>query len=49
MSNVPEIRSAVRDEAKSTIKPYIIGCLVVGGLGLLFGGVALYKLKKRRR
>jgi hypothetical protein len=49
MSNVPEIRAQVHTEAKSAVKPWIIATLVVGGLGLLAGAAALYKLKKKRR
>jgi hypothetical protein len=49
MSNVPEIRAQVRTEAKSAVKPWIIATLVVGGLGLFAGGIALYKMKKKRR
>jgi len=49
MSNVPEIRSAVRDEAQSAVKPWIIGALVLGGIGALAGIAALVKLKRRKR
>lgn len=49
MGNVPAIRSAVRDEAQSAVKPWVIGAIAVGALGVLGAGIALYRIKRRRR
>lgn len=48
MAKVPEIRSAVRTEAKAAVKPWVIAAIAVGAVGVAAGGIALYKLKKRR-
>ena len=40
---IPKIRTEVRAEAKSAVRPYVIGALAVSGLAVLLGGIALYR------
>lgn len=47
IQNIPEIRAQVRVEAKSAVKPWVIAAISVGALGLLAGGVAIYRGRKR--
>lgn len=44
---IPDITAQVHDEAKATIKPYVIGALALGGFGAFFGLAALVKIKRK--
>lgn len=40
---IPKITAEVREEAKSAVKPYVIGSMIAAGIAALIGSFALYR------
>jgi hypothetical protein len=43
LAQIPTIRQQVREEATASLKPWIIAAISAGTLGMIVGGVALWK------
>lgn len=47
LAQIPTIRQQVREEATSAVKPWVIAAISAGALGVVLGGVALWRRKRR--
>ena len=45
---IPEIRAEVRTEAKSAVRPWVIGALALSTVAMGVGGYALWRGRRRR-